>query len=71
MENVDEQLGFINYSPMAVIDNVIINGSYGDFDDFKDENESDEDFIAREEDNCYRIFPEERFIIYSLYINII
>ena len=68
MENVDEQLGFINYSPMAVIDNVIINGSYGDFDDFKDENESDEDFIAREEDNCYRIFPEERFIIYSLYI---
>lgn len=66
MENVDEQLGFINYSPMAVIDNVLVNGSYGDFDDFKDEDETDEEFIAREEDNCYRIFPEERFIIYSL-----
>lgn len=66
MENVDEQLGFINFSPMAVIDNVIINGSCGDFDDYKDEDESDEEFIEREEDNCYRIFPEERFIIYSL-----
>lgn len=66
MENVDEQLGFINFSPMAVIDNVIVNGSYGDFDDYKDEDESDEEFIAREEGNCYRIFPEERFIIYSL-----
>ncbi len=66
MEIIDEQLGFINYNPMAVIDNVLVNGSYGDFDDFKDEEESDEDFIAREEDNCYRIFPEERFIIYTL-----
>lgn len=66
MENVDEQLGFINFSPMAVIDNVLVNGSYGDFDDYKDENETDEEFIEREEDNCYRIFPEERFIIYSL-----
>lgn len=65
-ENVEEQLGFISYNPMAVIDNVIINGSYGDFDDFKEEEESDEEFISREEDSCYRIFPEERFIIYSL-----
>lgn len=66
IENVDEQLGFNNYNPMSVIDNAIVNGSYGDFDDFKDENETDEEFIAREEDNCCRIFPEERFIIYSL-----
>lgn len=65
-ENVTEQLGFINYNPMAVIDNVIVNGSYGDFDDFKEPTESDEEFIAREEDSCYRIFPEERFIIYTL-----
>lgn len=65
-ENVDEQLGFINYNPMAVIDNVIVNGSYGSFDDYKGEDETDEEFIAREENNCYRIFPEERFIIYSL-----
>ena len=51
---------------MAVIDNVIVNGSYGRFDDYKDKDETDEEFIAREENNCYRIFPEERFIIYSL-----
>lgn len=65
-ENVREQLGFISNNPMAVIDNVIVNGSYGDFNDFKDDDETDEEFIAREEDNCYRIYPEERFIIYSL-----
>lgn len=65
-ESVDEQLGFIDYDPMSVIDNVIVNGFYGDFDKYKDEDETDEEFIAREEGNCYKIFPEERFIIYSL-----
>lgn len=65
-ENVNDKLGFINYAPEAVIDNVIVNGSYGDFDEFKDEDETDEEFIEREEDNCFRIYPEERFIIYSL-----
>lgn len=65
-ETVTDKLGFINYAPEAVIDNVIVNGSYGDFDEFKDEDETDEEFIEREEDNCFRIYPEERFIIYSL-----
>lgn len=66
-ENVDEQLGFVSYNPATVIDNVIVNGSYGDFDEFKGEDETDEEFIEREEDNCFQIYPEERFIIYSLY----
>lgn len=65
-ENVDEQLGFVSYNPATVIDNVIVNGSYGDFDEFKGEDETDEEFIEREEDNCFQIYPEERFIIYSL-----
>lgn len=65
-ENVDEQLGFVSYNPATIIDNVIVNGSYGDFDEFKGEDETDEEFIEREEDNCFQIYPEERFIIYSL-----
>jgi hypothetical protein len=64
--NVKEQLGFINYDPMSVIDNVIVNGDYGDFDNYKQKDETDEDFVARVEDEVYRIFPEERFVIYSL-----
>lgn len=66
MDSVDEQIGFVNFSPDVVIDNVLYNGEYGEFDDYKEEDESDEEFIAREEDNCIAIFPEERFIIYSL-----
>ena len=66
MESVDEQIGFVNYEPSAVIDNVLYSGEYGEFDEYKEEDESDEEFIAREEGNCLAIFPEERFIIYSL-----
>lgn len=65
-DNVKQKLGFINYDPMTVIDNVIVNGDYGDFDNYKQEDETDEDFVARVEDEVYRIFPEERFVIYSL-----
>lgn len=64
--SVDEQIGFNGYNPAFIIDNVLVNGSYGDFDDFKDENETDEEFIEREQDNCLEIYPEERFIIYSI-----
>ena len=69
LENcVRDGSGFTNPTPEAVVDNVIINGFYGDFDEFKDEDQSDEDFIAeREEEGDYiDIFPEDRFIIYSL-----
>ena len=65
-DNVKQKLGFINYDPMSVIDNVIVNGDYGDFDNYKQKDETDEDFVARVEDEVYRIFPEERFVIYSL-----
>ncbi|MCD8208616.1 MAG: hypothetical protein LUD72_11815 [Bacteroidales bacterium] len=53
-------------SPSYVVDNIAVNGDYGNFDNYKEEGESDEDFIAREQDNCMQIFPEERYIIYSL-----
>ena len=56
----------IQGTPGTIIDNVIINGDYGDFDDYKEEGESDEDFISRVEDSVWRIFPEDRFVIFSL-----
>ena len=65
-QSVEEKIGFTSYEPESIIDNVIVNGSYGDFDDFKDEDETDEEFIARAEDDCLQIYPEDRFIIYSL-----
>ena len=65
-ESVRDSIGFTSFEPEAIIDNVIVNGSYGDFDDFKDEDETDEEFIARVEDDCIQIYPEERFVIFSL-----
>lgn len=65
-QSVDDQIGFTNYNPASIIDNVLVNGSYGDFDNYKMEDETDEEFVEREEGNCMYIFPEERFIIYSL-----
>lgn len=58
--------GSIQGTPGEIVDNVIINGSYGDFDEFKEEGESDEEFISRVEDSVWSIYPEDRFVIFSL-----
>ncbi len=64
---VDDGSGFAcGNNPASVVDNIIVNGDYGDFDNYKNEDESDEDFISRVEDEVYGIYPEERFVIYSL-----
>lgn len=64
-EGVREQWHSIK-TPMAIVDNVLCNSEYGDFDKFKNEGETDEEFIERWRDNCYRIFEEDRFIIITL-----
>ena len=51
---------------MVVVDNIAVNGDYGDFDDYKKDGESDEDFIDRAEGEALRVFPEERFVIYNI-----
>lgn len=53
-------------TPMVVVDNIAVNGDYGDFDDYKKDGESDEDFIDRAEGEALRVFPEERFVIYNI-----
>lgn len=55
-----------NSDPHNVIDNLAVNGDYGNFDEYKEENETDEDFIERVQDEVLAIFPEQRFLIYSL-----
>lgn len=66
IEYVEEGATFRDPYPLTVVDNVAINGEYGDFDDYKEEGETDEDFISRYEDDCVAIFPEDRFIVISL-----
>ena len=52
--------------PSYVIDNILVNGDYGSYDDYKHPGETDEEFEERVEDECYNIFPEDRFVIFSL-----
>lgn len=51
-----------NASPSYVVDNFLINEDWGEFDNYKQENETDEEFIERMEDKAIAIFPEERVI---------
>lgn len=55
-----------NATPMYVVDNAIVNGDYGDFDEYKDKDETDEEFYDRMVDNCYYINLEER--VYCQYL---
>ena len=52
--------------PDIVVDNAIINGDWGDFDDYKQKFETDEDFIKRVEDNVFYINKDERIVCFSI-----
>lgn len=54
--------------PSYLVDNIAVNSEFHDFDECKLPDESDEDFIARVERNAMAIFPEERIVLYSLYV---
>ncbi|MCD7779994.1 MAG: hypothetical protein LUH05_04910 [Candidatus Gastranaerophilales bacterium] len=55
-----------NADPMYIVDNIAVNGDYGDFDMYKRKNESDEAFIKRVQDDVLYINPENREVIFSL-----
>ena len=55
-----------NANPNYIVDNAIVNGDYGDFDEYKDTDESDEDFIERVKDDVFYINPTERIVCYSI-----
>lgn len=54
--------------PKYVVDNLIVNGDYGSIDNYKDEDETDEQYIERVKDNLDFIeyFPEDRIVLFSL-----
>lgn len=45
-----------------IVDNFIVNADWGYFDDYKQEDESDEEFIARVEDDVRYLNKEERVV---------
>ena len=52
-------------APDFFVDNLAINSSFGTFDDYRKPGESDEELIARmEEEDATAIFPEEKIIYY-------
>lgn len=53
-------------SPSYVVDNVAVNGDYGNFREYMNEGESREDFIERAERNALAVFPEEEYVIWNL-----
>lgn len=53
-------------SPNVVVDNVIINGDWGYFDDYKSKDETDDDFVLRNEDKALYLNQEERIVCFSL-----
>ena len=53
-------------SPSYVVDNAIVNGDWGSFDDYKNDDESDEDFINRVKDDVLYINEDERIVCYSI-----
>ncbi len=55
-----------NTNPSYVVDNAIINGDYGDFDNYKHPNESDDNFIRRVIDDAFYINKEERIVCFYL-----
>ena len=55
-----------NTNPSYVVDNAIINGDYGDFDDYKLECETDEDFISRVADEVFYINKKERIVSFRI-----
>ena len=65
-EIVEECGIYVNTNPSYVVDNAVVNGDFGSFDEDKEAEETDEDFIQRVEDNVFYINIDERIVCFSL-----
>ena len=63
---LDNRRNFVENRPDIVVDNAIINGDWGDFDDYKQKFETDEDFIKRVADNVFYLNKDERVVCFSI-----
>lgn len=64
--DVYREVGSVNASINEIVDNAIVNGDYGEFDNYKWDNETDEEFIERVENNVFYINAEERIVCFSI-----
>ena len=55
-----------NANPNYIVDNAIVNGDFGSFDEYKNDNETDEEFIKRVQDDVFYINLTERIVCYSI-----
>jgi hypothetical protein len=53
-------------SPSNIMDNAIVNGDWGDFDDYMQKDETDEDFVRRVENETMFIDENERIVCFSI-----
>ena len=65
MDNIRECGMGEETNPKYVVDNAMI-GDYGYFDDYKEDDETDEDFIKRVEDEVFYINADERVVCFHL-----
>lgn len=66
INSLEEGIIPYNTSPSYVVDNIAVNGDYGNFEDMKYPGETDEEFIERIKDDCLYIDIENKFAIISL-----
>lgn len=51
--------------PKYIVDHLVVNGKWQDFDERKNDGETDDDFIHRIENEAIAVFPEERIVFFN------
>ena len=57
---------FEQKDPMIVVDNAIVNGDWGDFDNYKHDKETDAAFVRRVKNDALFIDKKERLVCFSI-----
>ena len=55
-----------NSDPVIVVDNAIVNGDWGDFDNYKNDKETDAAFVRRVKNKALFIDKNERLVCFSI-----
>ena len=54
-----------NNDPQIIVDNLFVNGDWGDYSNYKSALETDEEFELRAISEGAVVFPDERIVIYK------
>jgi hypothetical protein len=63
LEEIGPELPPQHTDPKFIVDNFIVNGSYGESAEYRNHGESDEDFWARMEDEAIMCWPERDYVL--------